>query len=69
MHRINFRNNKIGLKRAFIKCLWVLYLQVIDSEMTIRLAFGKIVYIAMRSQTCAWQTKFGSDYLDLFIVT
>ena len=26
MHHINFRNNKIGLKRAFIKSLWVLHL-------------------------------------------
>ena len=26
MHRINFRNSKIGLKRAVIKCLWVLHL-------------------------------------------
>ena len=33
--------------------------------MTIRYAFGKIVFISMRSQTCAWQIKFHSDHLSL----
>ena len=26
MHRVNFRNDKIGPKRAFIESLWVLHL-------------------------------------------